>query len=143
MGDLQGLAGLASLFRGRDHTDAAAEAADPNAPHRLSFADVVRTDAVHQHYTPPEPPATTSPATTGTGTTTATGTTGTAATAAAAQALAAQRASAQTDPADAPVDIDRLDMEELSVRIYSRLRSRLRQELLVDRERAGLLTDYR
>jgi hypothetical protein len=42
-----------------------------------------------------------------------------------------------------PIDLDRLDMEQLSVRIYDHLRRRLRQELLVDRERAGLLTDYR
>jgi hypothetical protein len=41
------------------------------------------------------------------------------------------------------VDINDLDLEELSARLYSRLRSRLRLELLVDRERAGQLTDYR
>lgn len=41
------------------------------------------------------------------------------------------------------VDIDRLDLDELSARLYDRLRSRLRLELLVDRERAGLLTDFR
>jgi len=34
-------------------------------------------------------------------------------------------------------------MDDLAVRIYDRLRSRLRRELLVDRERAGLLTDFR
>jgi hypothetical protein len=45
--------------------------------------------------------------------------------------------------AEPPIDLTRLDMEELSVRIYNHLRRRLRQELLVDRERAGLLTDYR
>ncbi|MFC0434206.1 DUF4157 domain-containing protein [Kutzneria buriramensis] len=41
------------------------------------------------------------------------------------------------------VDINDLDLEELSARLYTRLRSRLRLELLVDRERAGQLTDYR
>ncbi len=41
------------------------------------------------------------------------------------------------------VDINDLDLEELSARLYSRLRSRLRLELLVDRERAGQLSDYR
>jgi hypothetical protein len=34
-------------------------------------------------------------------------------------------------------------MEELSARLYDRLRSKLRLELLIDRERAGLLTDFR
>ena len=37
------------------------------------------------------------------------------------------------------IDIDRLDLEELTKRIFPRLRSSLRQELLVDRERAGRL----
>jgi hypothetical protein len=41
------------------------------------------------------------------------------------------------------VDINDLDLDDLSARLYSRLRSRLRLELLVDRERAGQLTDYR
>jgi hypothetical protein len=36
-----------------------------------------------------------------------------------------------------------IDLDELALRLYARLRSRLRRELLVDRERAGLLTDYR
>jgi hypothetical protein len=44
---------------------------------------------------------------------------------------------------DHEIDIHRLDMEALSKRLYDHLRSRLRQELLVDRERAGLLTDFR
>ncbi len=140
--DLQGIAGFMSLFHNRDAADDAAEAADPNAPHRLSLSDAIRTNAAQQHYTPPEPAAPTT-AVTGSGTTGTGATAGAASATAAAQAVAAQRASAQTQPADAPVDIDRLDMEELSTRIYSRLRSRLRQELLVDRERAGLLTDYR
>jgi hypothetical protein len=42
-----------------------------------------------------------------------------------------------------PIPASRLDLDELSDRLYDRLRSRLRTELLVDRERAGLLTDFR
>jgi hypothetical protein len=41
------------------------------------------------------------------------------------------------------IDLERVDMEELSARLYDRLRSRLRLELMVDRERAGLLSDFR
>ena len=41
------------------------------------------------------------------------------------------------------IDPDRMDLDELAVRIYDRLRTRLRRELLVDRERAGLLSDFR
>jgi hypothetical protein len=41
------------------------------------------------------------------------------------------------------LDLDHLDLDELSDRLYMRLRRRLRTELLVDRERAGLLTDFR
>ena len=33
------------------------------------------------------------------------------------------------------------ELDELARRLYDRLRSRLRQELLVDRERSGLLSD--
>lgn len=44
---------------------------------------------------------------------------------------------------ESTVEISRLDLDELATRIYDRLRSRLRTELLVDRERAGLLTDFR
>jgi predicted nucleic acid-binding protein len=38
---------------------------------------------------------------------------------------------------------DPVELDELAVRLYGRLRSKLRFELLVDRERAGLLTDFR
>jgi hypothetical protein len=38
---------------------------------------------------------------------------------------------------------DNAQLDELATRLYDRLRSRLRTELLVDRERAGLLTDFR
>lgn len=48
-----------------------------------------------------------------------------------------------TDPSDAPIEIERLDLEQLTARIYDRVRSRIRMELLIDRERAGLLTDFR
>ncbi|MGB3444410.1 MAG: DUF4157 domain-containing protein, partial [Actinophytocola sp.] len=53
-------------------------------------------------------------------------------------------ATAGTAEADEqPIAVSRLDLDELSERLYDRLRSRLRLELLVDRERAGLLTDFR
>jgi TT viral ORF2 len=51
--------------------------------------------------------------------------------------------SASTSAEHHHVDINDLDLEELSARLYTRLRSRLRRELLVDRERAGRLTDFR
>ena len=35
------------------------------------------------------------------------------------------------------------ELDDLAVRLYDRLRSRLRLELLIDRERAGLITDLR
>ena len=41
------------------------------------------------------------------------------------------------------IDTDDLDLDEIAVRLYDRLRSRLRMELLLDRERAGLLSDFR
>ncbi|GAA4425691.1 hypothetical protein GCM10023148_28660 [Actinokineospora soli] len=41
------------------------------------------------------------------------------------------------------IDLDRVDLEDLTNRLYDRLRGRLRLELLVDRERAGFLTDFR
>ena len=37
------------------------------------------------------------------------------------------------------IDLDRLDLEELTKRLFPRLRTSLRQELIVDRERAGRL----
>ncbi len=49
----------------------------------------------------------------------------------------------QANPDQSSFDVSRIDLDELSSRIYDRLRSRLRLELLVDRERAGLLTDFR
>jgi hypothetical protein len=41
------------------------------------------------------------------------------------------------------LNLDTAQLDELATRLYDRLRSRLRTELLVDRERAGLLTDFR
>jgi len=35
------------------------------------------------------------------------------------------------------------ELDDLARQLYERLRSRLRHELLVDRERAGLITDLR
>jgi hypothetical protein len=40
-------------------------------------------------------------------------------------------------------EMDGVELDELAARLYDRLRSRLRTELLVDRERAGMLTDFR
>lgn len=55
------------------------------------------------------------------------------------------RARAEKDESeeDENIDLDKIDMEDLTARLYDRLRSRLRLELLIDRERAGLLTDFR
>ena len=50
----------------------------------------------------------------------------------------------RTSPTGEPmVEVSRLDMEQLAERLYPNIRSRLRQELLIDRERAGMLTDFR
>ena len=38
---------------------------------------------------------------------------------------------------------DDTQMDELAGKLYDKIRSRLRNELLVDRERAGFLTDLR
>jgi hypothetical protein len=48
--------------------------------------------------------------------------------------LAGQRPAALDDP---------VELDELAAKLYRRLRSQLRLELIVDRERAGLLTDFR
>jgi hypothetical protein len=44
---------------------------------------------------------------------------------------------------DKKIETDDLDLDELGTRLYDRIRSRLRLELLLDRERAGLLSDFR
>jgi hypothetical protein len=36
-----------------------------------------------------------------------------------------------------------LDIDDLARRVYGQVRTQLRSELLIDRERAGLLTDFR
>lgn len=36
-----------------------------------------------------------------------------------------------------------IDLDELARRVYGQVRTQLRSELLIDRERAGLLTDFR
>ena len=41
------------------------------------------------------------------------------------------------------LSLEGVNLTDLTDRIYDRLRSRLRTELLIDRERAGLLTDFR
>jgi hypothetical protein len=41
------------------------------------------------------------------------------------------------------IDLDRIDLEDLTRRLYQRVRSDLRRELLVDRERSGRLNDMR
>jgi len=45
--------------------------------------------------------------------------------------------------ATAPSQASETDMDELAGKLYDRIRSRLKTELLVDRERAGFLTDLR
>jgi hypothetical protein len=40
-------------------------------------------------------------------------------------------------------EMDGTELDELAARLYDRLRTKLRTELLVDRERAGMLTDFR
>ncbi|MGZ4772169.1 MAG: hypothetical protein ACXV3B_05750, partial [Ilumatobacteraceae bacterium] len=52
----------------------------------------------------------------------------------------------QTTPAHESVDhivSDPYALDELANRLYPNIRTRLRQELLIDRERAGLLADFR
>jgi hypothetical protein len=49
----------------------------------------------------------------------------------------------EKNPDKSTVDVNKIDLDELANRLYDRLRSKLRVELLVDRERAGLLTDFR
>ena len=41
------------------------------------------------------------------------------------------------------LDIGHLDLTELAERLYPSIRSKLRNELLIDRERAGRLADFR
>jgi hypothetical protein len=56
---------------------------------------------------------------------------------------AERKAHGRPSQEDHPFNLDQLDLDELSTRLYDRLRSRMRLELLVDRERSGRLTDFR
>jgi hypothetical protein len=63
-------------------------------------------------------------------------------------AAAAAHTAAASHPGAAHETVDRIvgdpyALDELATRLYPTIRSRLRQELLVDRERAGLLADFR
>jgi Domain of unknown function (DUF4157) len=65
---------------------------------------------------------------------------------AAAHGDAAHAGAAHPGAASATVDnivADPYALDELATRLYPTIRSRLRQELLIDRERAGLLADFR
>lgn len=58
--------------------------------------------------------------------------------------VSAGAASSESGAASAgPHQASETEMDELARRLYDRLRSRLKTELLVDRERAGFLTDLR
>jgi hypothetical protein len=46
-------------------------------------------------------------------------------------------------PAPAPEPAPPIDLDDLARRVYGQVRTQLRSELLIDRERAGLLTDFR
>jgi hypothetical protein len=56
---------------------------------------------------------------------------------------AAAAASPQAAPAPAPEPAPPIDVDDLARRVYGQVRTQLRSELLIDRERAGLLTDFR
>ena len=49
---------------------------------------------------------------------------------------------AGTSPGQTPAAPE-VDLDDLARRVYGRVRTQLRSELLIDRERAGLLTDFR
>ncbi len=61
----------------------------------------------------------------------------------AAPARAPEPAPSQAMSAPAPEPAPPLDLDELARRVYGQVRTQLRSELLIDRERAGLLTDFR
>jgi len=59
-------------------------------------------------------------------------------------AAVAANSSAAGEDATAPgAAAPEVDLDDLARRVYGRVRTRLRTELLIDRERAGLLTDFR
>ena len=51
--------------------------------------------------------------------------------------------SSEAHPGTNQVLPEHLDLDQVAGALYDRLRTRLRRELLIDRERAGLLTDFR
>ncbi len=62
--------------------------------------------------------------------------------AAAAPPASSEASPADTAPAPSPAAPE-VDLDDLARRVYGRVRTQLRSELLIDRERAGLLTDFR
>jgi hypothetical protein len=48
-----------------------------------------------------------------------------------------------TDPTDVIAHLDDQDLEDLATLLFDRLQTRLRRDLIVDRERTGFLTDFR
>ena len=48
-----------------------------------------------------------------------------------------------TDPTDMVAHLDDQDLEDLATLLFDRLQTRLRRDLIVDRERTGFLTDFR
>src|SRR5262249_37149646 len=54
-----------------------------------------------------------------------------------------ERAIDHTDPTDIVSHLDDQDLEDLAALLFDRLQTRLRRDLIVDRERSGLLTDFR
>jgi Domain of unknown function (DUF4157) len=48
-----------------------------------------------------------------------------------------------TDPTDVIAHLDDQDLEDLASLLFDRLQTRLRRDLIVDRERSGFLTDFR
>ena len=121
-----GLAGMAAGVWGIDlpaeHHDAAA----------ATGTGTTTTPATGGATTPAGAPAGAHP---GTGTTATTG--------AAAGAAAGGAAAHPAAHAGHFGDLDDHDVEELVKRVYARLRTSLRNELLTDRERAGMLADFR
>jgi hypothetical protein len=62
---------------------------------------------------------------------------------AAAGTKARERSIDGTDPTDMIAHLDDQDLEDLAALLFDRLQTRLRRDLIVDRERSGFLTDFR
>jgi hypothetical protein len=56
---------------------------------------------------------------------------------------ARERAISGTDPTDVVAHLDDQDLEDLATMLFERLQTRLRRDLIIDRERSGFLTDFR